>query len=410
MTRTVLHSDLNNFYASVELLSRPELRDRPVAVAGDVEARHGIVLAKNYAAKAFGVQTAEPLWQAKQKCPEIVFLPPHFELYEKYSHAAREIYYEYTDMIEPFGLDECWLDVTGSLGIFESGEKIADDIRRRMKKELGLTVSVGVSFNKVFAKLGSDMKKPDATTVISPDDFCEKIWSLPASDLLFVGRQTDKKLKLYGIRTIGDLATTDPYLLKCLFGKNGLSLYEAANGRDTSPVSLFGSSPPPKSIGNSTTPPRDLVSENDVDIILYQLCESVSSRMRREGVVCETVQVSVRYSDLRSLERQMKPDYPNRTARSLFLSAKELMRKHRLCSAPIRSLGVRAADLVRAEYEQMSFSPDIMAIQRAETLEGAVDGLRERFGSPALRRGIMFTDEILGADQISNVVSLVDGG
>ena len=410
MTRTVLHSDLNNFYASVELLSHPELRGRPVAVAGDVEARHGIILAKNYEAKAFGVQTAEPIWQAKQKCPDIVLLPPHFELYEKYSHAAREIYYEYTDMIEPFGLDECWLDVTGSLSIFESGEKIADSIRKRMKKELGLTVSVGVSFNKVFAKLGSDMKKPDATTVISPDDFREKIWGLPASDLLFVGRQTDKKLKLYGIRTIGDLATTDPYLLKCLFGKNGLSLYEAANGRDRSPVSLFGSSPPPKSIGNSTTPPRDLVSENDVDIILYQLCESVSARMRREGVVCETVQVSVRYSDLHSLERQMKPDYPNRTARSLFLSAKELMKRHRLCSSPIRSLGVRAADLVRAEYEQMSFSPDIMAIQRAETLEGAVDVLRKRFGSPALRRGIMFTDEILGAAQISNVVSLVDGG
>lgn len=410
MTRTVLHSDLNNFYASVELLSHPELRGRPVAVAGDVEARHGIILAKNYEAKAFGVQTAEPIWQAKQKCPDIVLLPPHFELYEKYSHAAREIYYEYTDMIEPFGLDECWLDVTGSLSIFESGERIADSIRKRMKKELGLTVSVGVSFNKVFAKLGSDMKKPDATTVISPDDFREKIWGLPASDLLFVGRQTDKKLKLYGIRTIGDLATTDPYLLKCLFGKNGLSLYEAANGRDRSPVSLFGSSPPPKSIGNSTTPPRDLVSENDVDIILYQLCESVSARMRREGVVCETVQVSVRYSDLHSLERQMKPDYPNRTARSLFLSAKELMRKHRLCSSPIRSLGVRAADLVRAEYEQMSFSPDIMAIQRAETLEGAVDVLRKRFGSPALRRGIMFTDEILGGNQISSVVSLVDGG
>lgn len=410
MQRTVLHSDLNNFYASVELLSHPELRGKPVAVAGDAEARHGIILAKNYEAKAFGVQTAEPLWQAKRKCPDIVFLPPHFELYEEYSHAAREIYYEYTDMIEPFGLDECWLDVTGSLGIFSDGKSIADSIRKRMKKELGLTVSVGVSFNKVFAKLGSDMKKPDATTVINEDDFREKIWDLPASDLLFVGRQTDKKLKLYGIRTIGDLATTDPYLLKCLFGKNGLSLYEAANGRDVSPVSLYGSSPPPKSIGNSTTPPRDLVSENDIDIILYQLCESVSMRMRREGVVCNTVQVSVRYSDLHTVERQMRPEYPNRTARSLYKSAKELMKRHHLTEAPIRSIGVRGADLVRSDFEQMSFSPDIMAIQRAETLEGAVDGLRERFGSPALRRGIMFTDEILGGNKISNVVSLVDGG
>ena len=409
MERTILHSDLNNFYASVELLSHPELKGRPVAVAGDVEARHGIILAKNYEAKAYGVQTAEPIWQARQKCPDLVLLSPHFELYEQYSHAAREIYYDYTDMIEPFGLDECWLDVTGSLNIFGDGKAIADSIRRRMKKELGLTVSVGVSFNKVFAKLGSDMKKPDATTVIPSSDFREKIWNLPASDMIFVGRKTEKKLRLYGIRTIGDLAATDPYLLKCLFGKNGLALYENANGRDTSPVSLYGSSPPPKSIGNSTTPPRDLVCENDIDIILYQLCENVSMRMRREGVVCGTVQISVRYSDLRTLERQMKPDYPNRTARSLFLSAKTLMKKHRLADSPIRSIGVRAADLIRAESEQLSFSPDIMAIQREETLEGVVDGLRKRYGSPALRRGIMFTDELLSGNQISNVVSLVCG-
>jgi DNA polymerase-4 len=405
----VLHSDLNNFYASVELLSHPELKGKPVAVAGDPDARHGIILAKNYEAKSMGVQTAEALWKAKQKCPDIVFLPPHFELYEQYSQAAREIYYSYTDMIEPFGLDECWLDVTGSLGLFGSGENIANTIRQRMKKELGLTVSVGVSFNKVFAKLGSDMKKPDATTVIDESDFRRKIWDLPASDLLFVGRKTDKKLKTYGIRTIGDLANTDPYLLKCIFGKNGISLYEAANGRDFSPVSLYGSSQPPKSIGNSTTPPRDLVSQNDVDIILYQLCENVSTRMRREGVVCQTVQVSVRYTDLTTLTRQIRPDYPNRTARSLFSSAKELINRNHLCDAPIRSLGVRAADLIRADAEQLSFSPDIMAIQRAETLEGTVDGLRKRFGDPALRRGIMFTDEILGGNKLSNVVSLVCG-
>ena len=410
MERTILHSDLNNFYASVELLSHPELKGKPVAVAGDVEARHGIILAKNYEAKAYGVQTAEPLWQAKQKCPDIVFLPPHFEIYEQYSHAAREIYYDYTDMIEPFGLDECWLDVTGSLSIFGDGKSIADIIRKRMKSELGLTVSVGVSFNKVFAKLGSDMKKPDATTVISSEDFRKKIWDLPASDMIFVGPKTEKKLKLYGIRTIGDLATTDPYLLKCLFGKNGLDLYENANGRDVSPVSLFGSSPPPKSIGNSTTPPRDLVSDEDVDIILYQLCENVSMRMRREGVVCSTVQISVRYSDLHSLERQMKPDYPNRTAKSLYECARELMRRHRLLGQPIRSIGVRGADLIRADSEQLSFSPDIVAIQKAETLEGVVDSLRKRYGKPALRRGIMFTDEILGGNQISNVVSLVCGG
>lgn len=410
MQRTVLHSDLNNFYASVELLSHPELRGRPVAVAGDVEARHGIVLAKNYEAKACGVQTAETLWQAKQKCPDIVFLPPHYDLYEKYSHLARQIYYEYTDMIEPFGLDECWLDVSGSLGLFGDGKRIADAIRKRVKRELGLTVSVGVSFNKVFAKLGSDMKKPDATTVISEENFREKIWGLPASDMLFVGKKTYSKLLRYGLRTIGDVARTDPYLLQCLLGKNGLTLYEFANGRDSAPVMLSGATPPPKSIGNSTTPPRDLCCENDIDIILYQLCENVSMRMRREGVICRTVQLHIRYCDLKTIERQTTLEYPNRTAMSLYEAARHLIRKHRLLGAPIRSLGIRGTELVRLEGEQLSFSPEIMKIQRAEALEETVDGLRERFGAPALRRGIMFTDGMLGGAKLLNVTSLVDGG
>lgn len=410
MDRVILHSDMNNFFASVELLSHPELAGKPVAVAGDVEKRHGIVLAKNGVAKAMGVQTAEPLWQAKQKCPDIVFLAPHYELYESYSRRAKEIYYRYTDMIEPFGMDECWLDVSGSVELFGSGEKIADSIREDVKRELGLTVSVGVSFNKVFAKLGSDMKKPDATTVIGRDDFKELIWKLPVSDMLFVGRKSASKLSLYGVRTIGDLALSDRGFLKCLLGKNGLLLYDFANGRDTSPVSLLGDSPPPKSIGNSTTPPRDLVSDNDVDIILYQLCEQVSMRMRREDVICKTVQISIRYSDLTTLERQMKLDYPNRTAKALYGTARALMKRHRLTERPIRSLGVRGTELCRNESEQLSFSSDIMEIQRAETVENVVDGLRDRYGAPVLRRGIMFTDELLGGNKISNLTSLVDGG
>ncbi len=410
MARTVLHSDLNNFYASVELLSHPELKDKPVAVAGDPEARHGIILAKNYIAKAYGVETASAIWQAKQKCPELVLLPPHYELYEKYSKAAREIYYEYTDLIEPFGLDECWLDVTGSLALFGDGKRIADSIRRRIKSELGLTVSVGVSFNKIFAKLGSDMKKPDATTVIGEEDFREKIWALPASDLLFVGKKTYAKLVSHGLRTIGDVARTDPVLLRSLFGKNGKQLHDFACGLDDSPVSLYGFSPPPKSIGNSTTPPRDLVSHGDVDIILYQLCEKVSERMRREGVDCGTLQLSVRYRSLRSLERQIKFDYPNRTARSLYNGAWKLIRRHNLLDEPIRSMGIRGTDLTRSDCEQLSFLPEIMEIQRAERLESTVDGLREKYGSPILRRGIMMTDGVLGANRISNAVSLVDGG
>lgn len=409
MSRTILHSDLNNFYASVELLSHPELRGKPVAVAGDVEARHGIVLAKNYEAKARGVQTAEPLWQARGKCPDIVFLPPHYELYEKYSRMVREIYYEYTDMIEPFGLDECWLDVTGSLGIFGDGKRIADTIRKRIREELGLTVSVGVSFNKVFAKLGSDMKKPDATTVISESDFRDKIWHLPASDMLFVGRKTNEKLRQCGIRTIGDVARLDVCVLKSILGKNGVMLHDFANGKDKSPVLFYGQAPPPKSIGNGTTPPRDLVSDEDVDIVLYRLCESVSSRMRREGVVCQTVQLSVRYPDLHRVERQTKPDYPNRTARSLYECARGLIRKHGLCREPIRSIGIRGTDLVRSDCEQLSFCPDVMQIQRIETLEDTVDGLRERYGEPSIRRGIMYSDNVLGEIKISSLAFRLDG-
>lgn len=398
MKRIILHSDMNNFYASVELLSHPELAGRPVAVAGDPAARHGIILAKNYEAKAYGVRTAEAIWQAKQKCPELVLLPPHFEIYEEYSRAARRIYYEYTDMIEPFGLDECWLDVTGSVGLFGDGVSIADAIRERIKRELGLTVSVGVSFNKVFAKLGSDMKKPDATTLIREEDFRDTVWPLPVSDLLFVGKATEESLRIYGIRTVGDLAAADPHFLKCILGKNGLSLHESANGRDLSPVARFESSPPPKSIGNSTTPPRDLVSDGDVDIVLFHLCDKVSARMRSEGVICGCVQIFVRYPDLSSVERQMKLEYPNRTARSLYLSARALMRAHRLLEMPVRSLGVRASDLMRDGGEQLSLIPEIERIQRAECLESAVDALRTRFGKPSLRRGIMLTDELLGTE------------
>ena len=393
--RVILHSDLNNFFASAELLSHPELVDLPVAVVGDPKLRHGIVLSKNYKAKAYGVQTAEPMWQAKNKCPSIVFLPAHYELYEKYSKLVHRIYLDYTDMIEPFGIDECWLDVTGSISLFGSGERIADDIRRRVREELGLTVSIGVSFNKVFAKLGSDMKKPDATTVISADDFREKIWSLPASDMLFVGRKTAEKLRRCCLKTIGDVARCSPDFLKSIFGKNGLTLHNFANGNDNSRVAFYGEKAPPKSIGNSTTPPRDLVNDGDIDIVLYQLCESVSQRMRAEGVVCQRVQLYVRYKDLCSVERQTTLDYPNRTVRSLYESARMLMKKHDLVRAPIRALGIRGSELVRSFDEQLSFLPEISRVQRAEEMDSTVDLLRQRFGKNAIVRGIMLTDNLL---------------
>ena len=278
--RIILHSDLNNFYASVECLYHPEYRGKPLAVLGDPEARHGIVLAKNYEAKAFDVKTGDPMWMAQKKCPDIVFVPPHYDLYMKHSKLIREIYSEYTDKVEPYGLDECWLDVSGSTMLFGSGEDIANEIRKRVKFELGVSVSVGVSFNKIFAKLGSDMKKPDATTVIESNRFKEIVWPLPVKELLYVGRATHAKLKRKGIFTIGDLANSNPENLRFWLGKMGVVLWQFANGLDTSPVSNIGAKSLIKTVGNSTTAPRDLVTDEDIKITLMVLSESVSARLR----------------------------------------------------------------------------------------------------------------------------------
>ena len=266
MNRTILHSDCNCFYASVELLHHPELRGKPVAVGGDPEARHGIVLTADYTAKRYGVKTGMALWQAKQVCPDITFLPPRMELYLRFSRMAQEIYADYTDKREPYGIDESWLDVTDSATLKGDGFNIAQEISSRMKKELGITVSVGVSFNKIFAKLGSDYKKPDAITTMYEDEFQRKAWCLPVSDLLYVGNATNKKLYSMGIRTIGDLAKSDETLLVRKLGKMGSILWAFANGYDESPVKLENTSAPVKSVGNSTTTPRDMETDEDGNV------------------------------------------------------------------------------------------------------------------------------------------------
>lgn len=397
MERVILHSDLNNFYASVECLYNPSLRGKPVAVAGNPEARHGIVLAKNYAAKACGVATGNPLWMAKQKCPDIVFVPPHYDLYMKYSKIAREIYSEYTDRVESYGLDECWLDVTGSTHLFGDGKVIADKLRERIKQELGVTASVGVSYNKIFAKLGSDMKKPDATTVITSGRFREIVWPLPVSDLLYVGRATHNKLRRYGITTIGELAQANRDFLRHLLGKNGEMLWLFANGLDTSPVSNIGAKSLIKSIGNSTTAPRDLVTDEDIRITLRVLCESVSSRMREYGFVCSTVQIGVRDNELHSYERQGKLLYPNRTAIALSEKAFELYKQNHTSGKPVRSLSVRACKLSVLENEQLSLLPEISSIQKQEAIDSVIDNIRSRFGHFSVQRGIMLCDKRLSS-------------
>lgn len=393
MNHVILHSDMNNFYASVESLYNPAFREKPMAVVGDPEARHGIVLAKNYHAKQYGIQTGDPIWMARQKCPDIIFSEPHYDRYIHFSQMAREIYEEYTDQVESFGLDECWLDVSGVQDLFGSGKQIADTIRERVKFELGLTASVGVSYNKIFAKLGSDLHKPDATTVIG-HDFREKIWHLPADMLLYVGRATYEKLRSRGIKTIGDLAQTDPSYLQQLLGKNGLMLWAFANGLDTLPVSRTGTSRIIKTIGNSTTAPRDLITEDDIKITLYILAESVAERMRREKFCCKGVQITIRDNQFTSFERQGRLQIPTCTSQDIFYKAYELFKRNKP-ENPVRSLGVRAIQLMTREYQQLSFLEESVKRQKQEDLERAVDNIRSRFGHFSVQRGIMLLDPIL---------------
>ena len=396
MGRAILHIDMNSCYASIECLHHPEIRHLPVAVGGDVEARHGIILAKNELAKRAGVKTGEALWQAKQKCPDLVIVPPHYQLYLRFSRMARAIYAEYTDLIEPFGLDEAWIDVTGS-GVFGDAVEIAETIRNRVKFELGITVSIGVSFNKIFAKLGSDYKKPDAVTVFGKDDYREKVWPLPVEELLYVGSATTRKLHARCIRTIGDLAQTDPSLLHSWLGNMGYVLHAFANGNDPSPVAPLGEEALIKSIGNSTTTPRDLTCEEDVNIIFYVLAESVAARMRENGFRAKTVQISLRDTDLFSFERQCKLESPSCLASELHDAGMRLLQDNYRFRKPLRSVGIRGMDLVPIQTAmQLNFFEDPVRREKRERLEVAVDELRRRFGHAAVSRAVTMCDPSLG--------------
>lgn len=393
MDRTILHVDLNNFFASVECLYNPAIRDKPVAVAGDIELRHGIVLAKNGIAKKRGVKTGETLAAAKGKCPDIVFVEPHTDRYLRYSRIAREIYGEYTGQVESFGIDECWLDLSGG---GRDGIGVADELRVRIKNELGVTASVGVSFNKVFAKMGSDYKKPDATTPVTRSGFKEMLWPLPVCELLFVGGSTFRKLRLYGISSIGDLANADYEFIQGLLGKNGCMLWRFANGLDMSPVMESCDTYKIKSVGNSTTSPRDLTSDDDVRVTLYILCESVAARLREDNLKCTTVQIHVRDTSLAVYERQVKLGHESWLAREIFDAAFALYRRHH-DGRPIRTLGVRGADLVSQDNAQISLLPESPTAERDEALEIALGGLKQRFGCDAVRRGILLTDPQLAS-------------
>lgn len=394
--RVILHSDINSCYATIEHLHHPELAGKPLAVGGDPEARHGIVLTADYLAKKKGVKTGMALWQAKQVCPEITFVPPNMDLYLRFSRMAHEIYSEYTDLQEPYGIDECWLDVTDSKIIKGDGLTIAKEISNRMKKELGVTVSIGVSFNKIFAKLGSDYKKPDAITTMYKEEFKTKAWKLPVSDLLYVGRATNSKMQKYGIHTIGDLARTDIDWITGIFGKMGAILWSFANGYDESPVKKENTSAPIKSIGNGTTTPRDLETDEDVKIVLYNLAESVAARLRKNGFKCRVVEISIRDNKLISFSRQKKLQNATNITGEIAQSAYALFKENYLWNNPIRSLGVRGADLVNDNYwEQLDIFSSAEYREKLLKADRAVDDIRRRFGYFSIQRGLMYKDKKL---------------
>ena len=390
--RVIFHCDLNCFFASVELLDKPALWDVPVAVCGDPKSRHGIILAKNEPAKKRGVQTAETVWQAKKKCPVLVLLPPHHELYAAYSRRVNEIYGRFTDLVEPFGIDESWLDVTGSLHLFGGDARVlADRIRATVKAETGLTVSVGVSFNKVFAKLGSDLKKPDATTVIPPEGWRDIVWPLPVGDMLFAGRSTQRVLGQYGIETIGQLAACPEEMAEQLLGKMGGQLWRYANGLDNSPVRPGHQREPVKSVGNGTTFPADLVRWEQIRQGLAPLCDSVAARLRKQGLYAGGVSVTLKGADFKTVSRQTRLDEPTHLMRDIWETAQELARQIWKAPTPIRAMTVTALYVTEdgQAYRQMDLLGQASAkrSERQEKLESAVDAIREKYGSGAITFG-----------------------
>ncbi len=397
MGRHILHCDFNAFYAAIEAQRHPELRDKPLAVCGSQEERHGIVLTANYVAKPRGVKTGMAVWQAKQCCPDLVVLPPDMEEYIRFSKMAREIYEDYTDQIEPFGLDENWLDVTGSVGLYGSPMTIAREISERVKFELGITLSIGVADNKITAKLGSDYRKPDAITRIGKDNYRELVYPLPVEDLLYVGPATSKKLRAIGISTIGRLAECPEELLTRRLGKMGAVLHTFANGRDVSPVQRSDHIPNIKSVGNSATTPRDLVCDADIYLMLLLLAESVAARMRELVSRCTVVEVSVRDTELYTFSRQRKLQNPTCSSTEIAETAFDLFRANYHWNRPVRSIGVRGAGLVEADSGvQLSLYESDIKRDKWERIDRAVDTLRQRYGYMSVRRALMLTDPQLG--------------
>jgi len=406
--RSILHCDLNNFFASVECLYRPDLKDKPVAVGGSTKSRHGIILAKNMPAKTKGVKTGEALWQAKQKCPGLIVLPPHMEQYVHFSTLARDIYLRYATRLESFGIDECWLDITAKADTLSKAAEIADEIRLTVKEELGITISIGVSFNKIFAKLGSDMKKPDAITLITKENYRDIVWPLPADDMLYVGKATKRKLNNLNIFTIGDIANAPVELLKDVLGKWGQVVHTYALGQDTSPVALFDELSDTKSVGNSVTTPRDLTSKDDIKQVFYVLCESVAYRLRKHGLKGNVLQIHIRSNNLDIMERQCTLSNYSSTSASMIDACMELFNNNYSLKVPVRSLGMRITGLIpeHEDFTQLSmFDTTGEKDYKNDILERKIDDIRGRFGHHIIHRAIELRDTELQHSPIDKKIT-----
>lgn len=393
--RTILHVDLNNFYASVESLNHIEYKDKPLVVCGDPDLRHGIVLAKNYLAKQYGIKTGDVIWEAKQKCPELISIKADFSLYFRYSQMARNIYEDYTDYIESYGIDECWLDVTKSIKLFGSGEKIANLIRKRIKEEIGITASVGVSFNKIFAKLGSDYKKPDATTVIDIQNYKDIIGPLAINELLYVGRATLKKMNKLGISKIGDCFGVSQDMLVASLGKIGEYLYKFANGLDESPVKKNNQHSTIKSVGNSITTARDIVDKKDVEVVFNLLADSVSSRLRAYNLKGSVVCIYIKTSELETWSRQTTLKYYTYNVNEILNESLKLFEVYQSSPYKLRALGIKVTKLVEINNDAQISIFDIDKSDKMHNLDKVIDNIRLRFGYESIKKGIMLLDENL---------------
>lgn len=397
MDKTILHCDLNSFFASVELLSHPELKNRPMAVCGDPSKRHGIILAKNEIAKKFGVKTAETIWQAKRKCPDLQLVGAHHNSYEIYSKKVNEIYLRYTNKIEPFGIDESWLDVTKSQKLFGSGKEIADKIRLDVKKELNLTVSVGVSFNKIFAKLASDMKKPDATTLITRQNFRELISNLNVSEMIFIGSSTSSRLKQIGISKLGELSNAPVQILSSQLGSLGVALHNWTNGIADDEVAFFGEYEPVKSVGNSITFDHDLLGISELKAGLSELSDKVSSRLKSSKLKAYTIRVQIKTPDFKQIVRQITLSEATNLRKTIFEKSLEICTELNVQESPVRLLGITLSNVcdeseITCANAQIDFfeKPQKKSDSKQINAENALEKVREKFGKNSIIFGNSF--------------------